>query len=411
MNLLTDRPIPFTDAIRRNRSKIPVPSALRSQEWAQVPVGLRDRSFFSAGVNRLKDLDRMQGIVDEALTLNPDDVFADRSRFVADMRASLGGPEGDSGRLTDLASRRRLELIYDFQIEDAYEYGRWKQGQDPDLLDAFPARELIRVEVRQEERDWRSRWAAAGGRTVNGRMVALKNDPIWTAISRFDRPWPPFDFGSGMGIRDLSREEAEDLGLIEPGPPPPGPEDETFNREVELSVTRLPDYYREGLKNLFGSQLVVSEGRVSWRGAGDLVADAYRAVEAGDQIQQTIPLGFATDRLTKAAGLARNVPLEVTTDTLRHINRNHGSAATEVLRGQVPVTPELVSLLPAVLADPDEILPGDQRDEVRLSRTIAGIGQLQVFAKKSRNRLRASTFWITKKAGDEPRPNEAPSEF
>ena len=38
-------------------------------------------------------------------------------------------------------------------------------------------------------------------------MVALKEDPVWTRISRFGQPWPPFDFNSGMGVEDVSHDE------------------------------------------------------------------------------------------------------------------------------------------------------------------------------------------------------------
>lgn len=45
-------------------------------------------------------------------------------------------------------------------------------------------------------------------------MIALKTDPIWVKISRFGQPYPPYDYGSGMGVVDVSRAEAERLGLI-----------------------------------------------------------------------------------------------------------------------------------------------------------------------------------------------------
>lgn len=37
-----------------------------------------------------------------------------------------------------------------------------------------------------------------------------QNDP---AIGGLGVPWPPFGFGSGMGLRDVSREEVRELGL------------------------------------------------------------------------------------------------------------------------------------------------------------------------------------------------------
>ena len=57
------------------------------------------------------------------------------------------------------------------------------------------------------------------------RMVALKSDPVWTKISRFGHPYPPFDWGSGMGVEDVSREDVLSLGVIKedyalpPSPP------------------------------------------------------------------------------------------------------------------------------------------------------------------------------------------------
>ena len=80
-------------------------------------------------------------------------------------RASRGGwwwPEGDSGDVADINARRRLELIYDFQTTDAMEFGRWKMGQDPEVLGAFPSQEFLRIEARRVRReDWPARWVLA----------------------------------------------------------------------------------------------------------------------------------------------------------------------------------------------------------------------------------------------------------
>ena len=45
-------------------------------------------------------------------------------------------------------------------------------------------------------------------------MIATKDDPIWTRLSRFNRPYPPFDFEDDMTVDDVSRREAESLGVI-----------------------------------------------------------------------------------------------------------------------------------------------------------------------------------------------------
>ena len=106
------------------------------------------------------------------------------------------------------------------------------QGQDPVLLDEFPARELVREfgigtsrgsTNRPGDLSWEERFEKAGGTLVNGRMVALVSDPVWKRLgdpALFDdglgNEWSPFAYGSGMGLRDIGRDEAEELGLIAP---------------------------------------------------------------------------------------------------------------------------------------------------------------------------------------------------
>src|SRR5690606_34598790 len=167
-----------------------------------------------------------------------------------------------------LTSRRRLELIYKWNMEDAYERARWESTQDADLLDAFPAQELVRVESRRNTRDWQGRWQAEGGTLYEGsRMIATKNDPIWVAISRFGKPWPPFDFGSGMGVADVSREEAEALGVLGPDdfvdPVDPAAYTETLN----LRVGDLSPAHLDRLRAEFGDQITIQDGTLRWSSA------------------------------------------------------------------------------------------------------------------------------------------------
>ena len=60
--------------------------------------------------------------------------------------------------------------------------------------------------TRSKPREWRIRWndarrslgegntSATYAESDHGPFKALKNDPVWSAISRFGNPWPPFDF-------------------------------------------------------------------------------------------------------------------------------------------------------------------------------------------------------------------------
>jgi len=258
---------PFEEAVDRLAGKTAVASKLRTKDWEALDLSIRERSFFSAGVDDLRTVQTFQDKLKEWSTLgrdNPARAFMDRSKFVSEMRQALGAPEGDTGDITDITSWRRLELIYDFQTQDAAEFGRWKIGQDPELLDAFPAQEFLRIESRRAPREnWLERWRAAGGRFFDGRMIALKNDPVWTKLSRFGRPWPPFDFGSGMGIDDVDRAEAKDLGVIGPDQKPVA-QDADFNQNLNADVSSLDPNLAGKLSEWFGDKVKIDGDVAEW---------------------------------------------------------------------------------------------------------------------------------------------------
>ena len=268
-------------------------SVLNSAEWGDVPLALRERAFFSAEVEKLRLLQRMQDRVQTAIGMlrrpgegadGGDGAFQTREKFIAEMRqlareegldprsaptrenVFAGRPEA-LGTMKDITSERRLKLIYDVQTEIAAEYARWKAEQDPAVLAAFPAQEFVRIKaVKRARQDWPERWKKAGGKIIQGRLVALKNDPVWRKLSRFGTPYPPFDFGSGMGLRDLSRRDAEALGIIAPGDPPPTGAEEDFNQELQASVADLNPAYREGLSQTFGDLIDIRGDEVKWVG-------------------------------------------------------------------------------------------------------------------------------------------------
>jgi hypothetical protein len=259
---------PIESAIDRLGRRSVVASKIRTADWEKVPVALRERAFFSAGIDDLRVLQSMKEKLVEwqaQLRTGPEDrerALMSREKFVADMRDELAAAPGDTGDLTDLTSAKRLRLIYDFQTQDAAEFARWQLGNDPDLLDAFPAQELIRLEDRKVPRDWELRWAEAGGQLYGGRMIALKNDPIWARISRFEKPWPPFDFGSGMGVEDVSREEAVDAGLDVPEVMPI--EDREFNDSLEANLADMDHEFQSKADQWFGDQIERDGDKVKW---------------------------------------------------------------------------------------------------------------------------------------------------
>jgi hypothetical protein len=265
--------LPIAEAIDKLASKTPALSPLRSAQWEAVPMALRDRAFFSAGVEHARFLDTAKDQLMKSISLQREQVlkgeaFVDRSSFLGAMRKlALGENLSDrTGGLTDLASRARLGLIFDMQTNQAFGFARYKFEQDPDVLNAFPAQELVRIEARVTQRPWRDRWVRAGGALIQGRMVALKTNSVWESLSRFGTPWPPFDYGSGMGLRDVSRQEAVDLGLISADSRlvPSLPE---FNRNLQAGVSNLPPDMLQFLQAAFGNQVEIRDGAARWKEA------------------------------------------------------------------------------------------------------------------------------------------------
>lgn len=208
---------------------------------------LREKCFFSARVNDAEVLGKMRELLGAAIDSSKRDsskALVSQDKFISEMKsflASRGYTMGGS-KLTDITSRRRLGLIYDMNVQEAREYARYVRGQDADALDMYPAQEFVRVESRRVPRtDWPMRWRAAGGKIRGGRMVALKSDLVWTNLSRFGRPYPPFDYGSGMGVEDIDREEAVELGLLTDDEPADEIPDFDIALEAEVSLDRIPE--------------------------------------------------------------------------------------------------------------------------------------------------------------------------
>jgi len=383
---------PITAAAEQLGRKSPVASALRTREWADMPAQLRTRAMFSAGVEDARFLSTLQAKLLDAIRLKREQVkngeaFVDRGSFIADLR-KVAQEQGITltgwGDITDVGSRARLGLIYDMQIQQAQGYATWKQDQSPDVLAMVPAQELVRIERRKQPRDWEARWTAAGGKLVNGRMVALKTDPVWQAISRFGTPFPPFDFGSGMGLRDVMRSEAVELGLIGPDDVPE-PVQAGFNDGMEARIA--DPAMREWMSRQFGDQVSVKGSQVAWNGdlIGNLFDEVSAAMTRGEKMSskawkgRTITLGVASPRAVQAAsGVVdlRNARLQVRPENVYHVVKAHG-AGMEKRRDQRPVTRRDFASIPLLWMNPDYVephggTPGSYEFRKRIDGTLYG---------------------------------------
>lgn len=256
--MILSEPTPFREALKRRAVQAIMPTNLNTEDLQSIPVDIRERSLFSARNNLDQVLRTLGDAVDRILepqtrigadgkpyTAGLDDAQA--RVMLRDQLNALGytPPEGKAGTLQDLGSDERLDLVIRTNVEMAQGYGQWRQGQDEDVLDAFPAQELTRARASRVERDWPSRWAdaaqasgdtdAAAMLAKHGRMVARKDSPIWISLSRFQQPYPPFDFNSGMDVSDVGYSEAVKLGVIKRGD-----KIEPQRRSFELPMQGLP---------------------------------------------------------------------------------------------------------------------------------------------------------------------------
>jgi len=235
-------PIQFLEAITQAEERDLLPLPLSSEEIReQLSSEIRTRSIFSARTTNGAYVDKIGKVVERLLS--PQTESGQRVSF-AQMREDLQGmlqelgydpergfpgddelgiPPAAPGSLRDLGSDQRLNLLLETQVRQMLGAGYRIAGQEPLRLEAFPCWELVRIYDRNLERDdWSKRWQEAGGQFFDGgRMIARKDDPVWDELGSsanfddgLDNPYPPFAFNSGMGVIEVDRDEAIELGVI-----------------------------------------------------------------------------------------------------------------------------------------------------------------------------------------------------
>jgi hypothetical protein len=267
-------PMPFQEALDQSQAKTLLPTSLGTRDLQRLKPEVRERARFSAKVRQAEHL----AVLDRgtnAMVAGQLDLATARlqiKQYLA--RTGHRPPEGKEGGLQDFSSDRRTNLQLLTNVQQAQGYGWWQQGQDPDLLDAFPAREFLRVEDRLVPReDWPNRWDLARLATTikgatpssSGRMIALVGHPIWAKLNRFGVEYEPFDFGSGMGTEDVDRAEAIAVGVIDRDTQI-FPQERPFNQDLQAS----PEIRSAKLRSLLESS-----------GVGRFRGDVFVATKGG----------------------------------------------------------------------------------------------------------------------------------
>jgi len=202
---------------------------------AEIAAELRVKSFFMAKCSHAHYLDWSKKIIDK---MAAGEIGEGQARTAMYEMLKIYGytPEGGfpdqppgtmepvmRGSLQDLSSYRRVNLIVRTQFDLFHGRAQQLSGSSPERLAGAPAWELVRIEERTVPRDWPSRWKIAGGSLVDGRMIALKGDPIWGELGSsgnfqdaLDVDHPPFAFESGMGWKEIDLEETQAKGITGP---------------------------------------------------------------------------------------------------------------------------------------------------------------------------------------------------
>lgn len=219
--------------------KTSVPSELRTAEWDRVPLWIRERAFFMAGVDDAEILDRFRA-ESEAIARGEAMPGEARLRLRDFLEARGYRPEpGQEGTIKDLRTVARMNVALETNADMSRGWAQWQAQNTPGAIRAFPARRYHRGRQVRVPRDWPGRWRRAiaatapeGATDGEGELVALLNHPLWrdAEFNRFGTPYPPFDFNSGMTTSPESRRRAKELGLL------PDPDDRSEAADFQRSA-------------------------------------------------------------------------------------------------------------------------------------------------------------------------------
>lgn len=322
-----------------------VASNLDSKEWNTIQAALRNRAFFSSCIAEANILQAMRHRAAEYAARGVD-ISEARKQMRADLERMHYAPkEGEEGTIKDLFSEARLNVILKHNLDQARGMIQRASGMTPGAFAAFPALEFKRIHHRKNKRTtWAERWRKAGGKLYGGKMIALKTDPVWIKISVFGNPFPPFDWGSGMGVIDVDRKTAIEIGLVSDEKlreetaalRNQRSEASKFNDNLQAKVPNLrsDSLCAEILHKNFGDQIAIQNSVVNWQ--GNLIQD----VLSGKIKKASLGVNRSGQKLSIS----------------HQFFKEHGSKHLNPNEPYEHLTKEDLELLPALWHKPDRIL-------------------------------------------------------
>jgi hypothetical protein len=265
------KPMPFLEAVDKWMPRALAAANLTSAQWKLVAIDIKQRAFFASRVTNAQWLQSSKNFLTDYLTaareVLPNGEIAlkagSRAQFVVDMQEKarqMGIGQLGKTAITNVQNESRLKLIFDVNQKSAYDFANYKQGIDPDVLEAFPAQKFIRVGHVEEPRPWHEE---------NIGTIRRKDDTaFWVSMNRdFNVPWGPWGYNSQMDVLDVDRDTAEAMGLVQPGerlqPPPVA-----FNNDLQAGIQDMDvDTATELQRSLSGAASIdLQAGTITWLG-------------------------------------------------------------------------------------------------------------------------------------------------
>lgn len=383
----------MSDALRHITAKRVLPLAFSSREIEEtLPKQIAARAMFSARTVHKTYLEDTLGnigrIVQPAVIRQADGTLrrAGKGESVSPAKVrtlmqqqlrSLGYQPnaGEEGTLKDLSSDRRTALIINMQTGMARGYARDRAVQTQAILQTFPADRLYRAAQRNKKRKWARKWndarrnlgettqATVAGDDDLGPFIAPKDDPIWSAISRFGNPYSPFDYNSGMRKRSVLASEARKHGITRTPQPAADPLDADLSAPIRPNT---PPAMLEAIMQSFPGAIATAR-RIYWiPDPVDAAASVISAAERGAQMRTSIAFLDADKRAAVSDALKQDIPEQTAfaleSNQVRHILAEHTDADREMRNyGVGPVDPADIAHFAELVAKPTRILPSGRK--------------------------------------------------
>ena len=190
--------VPFPEAIEHHRAKVSIPT----EAWTDLYGAAHARAFTVAGASRDALLGDLRVAVEKAITKGTS--FKEFQRDFDDLVDRHGWSHTGTREW-------RARLIYQTNIQTAYQAGRWAQIMDPDIVRMRPHlryRHSGSKHPRPEHLSWNN-------------LVLPRDDPFWKTH------YPPNGWGCGCWVepitdRQLARLEADPKNQVKREAPQDG---------------------------------------------------------------------------------------------------------------------------------------------------------------------------------------------